>query len=174
MISSFEATILGFLSNRPCSRYEIMKAFQTTSIYWSGSPGAVYAAIARLEKQGLLHEGDSTGTKTFEVTADGLRALRAFLKVPIQAGKLLLDPVSLRIKLRGLGHLSVAERVQFCQAQMGEIDEAKRVISQRQKGSLQREINQRLANLALAQLDLEHELLSSLLAEELEDESAFT
>lgn len=173
MISAFEATILGFLAGRPCSRYEIMKAFQTTSIYWSGSPGAVYAAITRLEKQGLLQEVDSIGTITFEVTTSGLKALQAFLNVPVPSGKLFLDPVSLRIKIRGLGHLSVTERVHFCQAQLVEINEAKRVITERQQASLQSKINQRLAKLALDQLSLEHELLSTLLIEGLEDDSTF-
>lgn len=171
MISAFEATILGFVLNRPSSRYEIMKAFQDTSFYWSGSPGAVYAAIARLQKRGLLQEGTSSRTKTYEVTTAGRYSLQEFLKVPIPAAKLLLDPVLLRIKLRGLDHLSVAERIHFYQAQIEEIDQAKHIINTKRHLNPQSKISQQLADLALDQINLERELIDGLLSEALMNQS---
>lgn len=162
MISAFEATILGFVSGKPSSRYDLMKAFQNNSMYWSGSPGAVYGAIARLEEKSMLQEMDVTGTKTFEVTDLGLAALRKFMKVPVPAAKLFLDPALLRIKLRGLDHLSDEECRSFLRDQLHELKEAKQVISERRERIIQSEISQDLADLALVQLTLEEELIQKI------------
>lgn len=162
MITAFEATILGFLTNRQSSRYEIMKAFQTTSFYWSGSPGAVYSAIGRLEQRELLRYVDSEHTKTYEITDLGKKKLQEFLKVPVPATKLLVDPTLLRIKLRGLEHLSTQDGISFCEAQLIELISAKDIVIEKRQLHPHSRISLRLADLALAQLDLEWKLVKEL------------
>lgn len=165
MISTFEASILGFVSNQASSRYEIMKAFQNVSIFWSGSPGSVYVAIDRLEKKNMLESLAEEKVKTFEVTPLGLTALHKFIIFPVPAAKLFIDPVSLKVKLRGLNRLPVEKQVHFCQAQLDEFRKAKELIKARRDHRGRKEISEELADLTLAQLGLEEAFIEKLLAE---------
>lgn len=55
--------LLGLLYQSPQSGYDLRKTFETTAIgNYSGSPGAIYPALRRLERQGLV-EGEVDTTK---------------------------------------------------------------------------------------------------------------
>jgi DNA-binding PadR family transcriptional regulator len=55
--------LLGLLHQSPQSGYDLRKVFETTAMgNYSGSPGAIYPALRRLEQEGLV-EGDVDTTK---------------------------------------------------------------------------------------------------------------
>jgi DNA-binding PadR family transcriptional regulator len=87
--TTLEFAILGLLSFGPRSGYDLMHIFETTAIgNYSSSPGAIYPALARLEKRRLI-EGAVDDTqalrpkKVFRPTADGDETLRGWLRAPI-------------------------------------------------------------------------------------------
>ena len=56
--TTLEYALLGLLHQHPQSGYDLRKVLETTALgNYSGSPGAVYPALRRLEKQGLI-EGE--------------------------------------------------------------------------------------------------------------------
>ena len=56
--SPLSLAILGLISGRPLSGYDLRKVFLTTAMKaFSASPGAIYPALRRLEKDGLI-EGE--------------------------------------------------------------------------------------------------------------------
>jgi DNA-binding PadR family transcriptional regulator len=87
--TTLEFALLGLLSTGPRSGYDLMQVFATTALgNYSSSPGAIYPALARLEKRALV-EGvvDDTQVlrpkKVFRPTAEGSKALRRWLRAPI-------------------------------------------------------------------------------------------
>lgn len=87
--TTLEFAILGLLSFGPRSGYDLMHIFETTAIgNYSSSPGAIYPALGRLEKRGLI-EGvvdDSQALrpkKVFRPTSDGAGSLRRWLRAGI-------------------------------------------------------------------------------------------
>jgi DNA-binding PadR family transcriptional regulator len=87
--TTLEFAILGLLSFAPRSGYDLMHIFKTTAIgNYSSSPGAIYPALGRLEKRGLI-EGvvdDSQALrpkKVFRPTSAGGRMLRRWLRAGI-------------------------------------------------------------------------------------------
>lgn len=165
LLSAFEATILGFLSVNPSSRYEVMKAVQNQSLYWTGSPGAVYSALERLEKKGMIEETESTGTKIYKATEQGLYSLNLFATEIVNAFKLVLDPVLLRIKLRISLILDPSERVKVYERQLAEFPKAEEFILERRTGNIGRKISQDISDLAIEQLKLEANLIQKLVDE---------
>ena len=89
MISPFEATLLGVVAPQPVSRYEVMKAIQSQSLYWSGTPGAVYSALVRLKETDLIEEVGLTDPKLYRITELGKKAY-SFLTIPVSPDKLIL------------------------------------------------------------------------------------
>ncbi len=53
-LSELEAVVLGLVwSDGPCTAYAVRRTVQASlSAQWSGSAGAVYPAVARLEQRG--------------------------------------------------------------------------------------------------------------------------
>lgn len=163
MISPFEASLLGYITSRPSSRYDIMKGVQNQIIYWAGSPGAVYSAIERLEKKGMLEEMDSLNIKTYQITENGAKILAEFLLEPIVASKLLLDPVQLRVKLRGANHLELDRQHIYYKQQKKEVKKAINMVKEKRDGNFGQKITQELSDLVIGQLELEANLLSQLI-----------
>ncbi|HLT90405.1 MAG TPA: PadR family transcriptional regulator [Woeseiaceae bacterium] len=87
--TTLEFAILGLLSSAPQSGYDLMHVFETTAIgNYSSSPGAIYPALKRLEKKGLIDGvvDDSQALrpkKVFRPTASGRQALRRWLRAGI-------------------------------------------------------------------------------------------
>jgi DNA-binding PadR family transcriptional regulator len=81
--------LLGLLEQKPASGYDLRRLFATTAMgSFSDSPGAIYPALARLEKQGMIRgRVEKSGLRqrqVFRVTASGQAALRRWLLEPIQ------------------------------------------------------------------------------------------
>lgn len=77
--------ILGALARKPSSGYDLIKQFdQTFNYVWWASHGAVYTELQKLEKDGLVESGDSgsRGRMEYQVTSEGLTALRGWTKEP--------------------------------------------------------------------------------------------
>jgi len=118
-LSELEGATLGEIWTRgPCTAYAARQAFkQSPSPFWSGSAGAIYPLIGRLEKRGLLssrrQEGDARGGRLYALTARGVEALREWLAPPLPgwAAGVPVDP--LRTRLLFLGALDAPARAAF-------------------------------------------------------------
>jgi DNA-binding PadR family transcriptional regulator len=88
-LSLLECALLGLLRQVPRSGYDLRKVFaETPFVHFSDSPGAVYPALARLERRGLLvrapeEAGGGRGRRTLRLTAAGRAALRHWLRLPV-------------------------------------------------------------------------------------------
>jgi DNA-binding PadR family transcriptional regulator len=84
--TALEFALLGLLHQQPRSGYDLRKVFETTAMgSYSGSPGAIYPALRRLERQELIRgEVDSSKElrprKVFQPTAKGKTMLRQWLR----------------------------------------------------------------------------------------------
>lgn len=80
--------ILGLLAQQPMTGYGLRRVFASTPMgVFSDSPGSIYPALARLERDGLVrpagHSGARAGSRLLEPTRAGLSALRHWLKAEI-------------------------------------------------------------------------------------------
>lgn len=81
--------LLGLLHQQPLSGYDVKKIFALSPMAgFSDSPGAIYPALSRLEKRGLVRSEiqKSTGMRrrrVFRITPKGLASLRAWQGKPI-------------------------------------------------------------------------------------------
>lgn len=77
--------ILGLVHQGPMSGYDLRKVFAETALgSYSSSPGAIYPALARLEKQGLIIGKEDRSKslrprKLYWPSATGKKVLRAWL-----------------------------------------------------------------------------------------------
>ncbi len=95
--TELEGTILGALCRAGgLTAYAVRRLFLSSlSEEWSGSAGAVYPAIARLEARGLLKAGaeeDGRGGRTLVLTSKGKRALEDWLGDVARAAGAGTDP----------------------------------------------------------------------------------
>jgi DNA-binding PadR family transcriptional regulator len=85
--SSLEAALVGLLARGPASGYELRKVFQTTPLAaYSDSPGAVYPALRRLEKRGLVSGREAAGgrrRKQLRLTATGRAWAQRWAAAPV-------------------------------------------------------------------------------------------
>ena len=87
--SALTLAILGLISQRPMTGYDLRKVFTTTPMWhFSSSPGAIYPALQRLENSGLIKgivEGQDTlrPKRVYTLTEDGRQVLEQSLEQPI-------------------------------------------------------------------------------------------
>lgn len=88
-IPSLGYALLGLLQPKPASGYDLRKIFSSTSMKtYSDSPGAIYPALQRLERQGLIRGTIENGAglrrrRIFRVTAKGFVELKSWITRPI-------------------------------------------------------------------------------------------
>jgi len=81
--------LLGLLQPRPSSGYDLRKIFSSTSMKtYSDSPGAIYPALRRLEREGMIRGTIEDGSglrrrQVFRVTPKGLAELKRWITLPI-------------------------------------------------------------------------------------------
>lgn len=79
------ATILGFLSWKPLSGYDLKKMLSTSDIfYWSGNNNQVYKSLLELQKYGLVTyhvqpQESLPAKKVYSITENGLAELQKYL-----------------------------------------------------------------------------------------------
>ena len=84
-LSNTAGAVLGMVAMGASSGYEIGRAVErSVRFFWALGPPQIYAELRRLEEAGLLAGTDDARgrrpRRTFEVTADGERALRAWIE----------------------------------------------------------------------------------------------
>ena len=118
-LTELEYVTLGLVSTeQPCTAYAIRMRFaRSPSAHWSGSAGAIYPLMRRLEKRGYLRSGQRAGdqrrTRVFGLTPRGERELRAWLSPPLPSAAELLSIDPLRIRVRFLSVLTPTARRTF-------------------------------------------------------------
>lgn len=119
-ITSLDYTILGLLATNEFTGYQIRMIFEKTAMgNFSGSPGTIYPALARLEKQALIEkkEGGEKRTEVFVITRAGRRALKAWILSPPTRDDIIrgLNTLTLKIAFLDLTD-NAAKRSRFLSA----------------------------------------------------------
>jgi PadR family transcriptional regulator AphA len=141
---SIAYAILGFLSWRPLTGYDLKKLFADSEFfYWSGNSNQIYRALVKLHGEGLVsreveHQEAYPDRKVYTITGKGRVALRAWLGSTPELPELrhaflvqlawadLLPPEELDALLRAYEGRARAQLL-ICQEQQrrGEIDPAR-------------------------------------------------
>jgi DNA-binding PadR family transcriptional regulator len=126
----------------PCTGYRVRQVFlQSLSPYWSGSAGAIYPALRRLDRLRLIEQADDHTTrrpsKLLSLSPAGSKALVKWLKPPLSRAALMdVDP--LRTRVRMLGLVPAAERRRFVTSackQLAELErDARALLRESQQG----------------------------------------
>ena len=101
--------LLALVDKEPQSGYDLCQLFETTPMaHYSSSPGAIYPALKRLERQGLVRgETERAGSlrprRVYRSTEEGRRSLVAWTSQPIDRDDVTwrLDEVMLRFAFMG-------------------------------------------------------------------------
>ncbi len=101
MLTELEGAILSevFYRGRQTA-FQVRKSFaDSPSLEWKGSAGAVYPAVKRLERDGLLTSqatGDRRATKLLDVTRAGKKRLFEWACAPERGASTGIDPFRMR------------------------------------------------------------------------------
>src|SRR5690606_34290263 len=96
--TTLEYALIGLIRQMPRSGYELRKVFVETAMAgYSGSPGAIYPALRRLEADGLIEGTEQPGgpgrpRREYRLTPAGEAVLQAWLTLPVTR-----DDVALRL-----------------------------------------------------------------------------
>jgi DNA-binding PadR family transcriptional regulator len=116
-LTELEGCVLGlFWQLGPCTAYAIRKEFLASpSPYWSGSAGAIYPLIERLDRQRLIRSTNEAAgrrkSRHYSLTLTGRKALRRWLGPPLADATLGIPPDPLRSRMRFLGALPKARKI---------------------------------------------------------------
>jgi DNA-binding PadR family transcriptional regulator len=122
-LTTLEYALLGLLDRQPSSGYDVARLFANTPLaHFSSSPGAIYPALRRLDRAGLVVSRLDGATETrprrvYTLTQSGRTALAAWLRQPVTRQELVRDgraPI-LRFSLAE-GHLSRAELLDYLES----------------------------------------------------------
>jgi len=89
--------LLGLLDRQPASGYDIARRFAVTPLaHFSSSPGAIYPALRRLERAGLIagrldSEREVRPRRVYRVMDSGRAALGRWLRQPVTRQELVRD-----------------------------------------------------------------------------------
>lgn len=120
-MTELEGTVLGVLwARQPCTPYQVRREFiESPSPYWSGSAGAIYPLLARLEAAGLVvsvaHATGARKSRLYRVTPAGRGRLRRWVVSPGTAELVGVPPDPLRMRVALLAVLPPARRLAFLQ-----------------------------------------------------------
>jgi DNA-binding PadR family transcriptional regulator len=84
-IMSIEYAILGILSWRSSTGYELKKIFEDSSfMYWTGNNNQIYKALIKMLEKGLvisevIHQDSSPSKKIYTITEEGLKQLKEWV-----------------------------------------------------------------------------------------------
>lgn len=84
-LTTLEYVVMGMMSLKPQSGYDIVSAFEDGSYSWSASPGSIYPMLKRLENQGMIGGELDMGLETrprklYSLTSEGEAALDEWLR----------------------------------------------------------------------------------------------
>ena len=118
-LTELEGTVLGFIGLKStCTPYAVRREFLVSpSPYWSGSAGAIYPLVARLEKRGFIRVAERTADgrsgKLYCLTASGKRALRKWMRAPVSLDVAGVPPDPLRNRIEHFPLLTKEEQEAF-------------------------------------------------------------
>jgi DNA-binding PadR family transcriptional regulator len=121
-LTELEGTVLGVVwSRQPCTAYQVRREFtDSPSPYWSGSAGAIYPLMARLQAAGLLRsQAHATGarkSRRYTLTAAGRAALARWVGPPVPDHIVGVPPDPLRARITFMRVLPAARRRVFLRA----------------------------------------------------------
>ena len=127
-LTTLEYALLGLLDRQPASGYDIARLFASTPMaHFSSSPGAIYPALRRLERAGLIagrldRATEARPRRVYTVTESGRAALGAWLRQPVTRQELVRDgraPI-LRFSFAE-GHLSRGELLRYLEGYRREV-----------------------------------------------------
>ena len=97
-LTELEGVALGVIARAPgCTAYFVRREFQRSpSAEWSGSAGAIYPAIERLTRAGLIRARPLQRGVGLDLTAAGRRAFMAWLTDAARAAGPGIDPFRVR------------------------------------------------------------------------------
>lgn len=103
-LSTLSLAILGLITQRPLTGYDLRKVFQTTPLgHFSSSPGAIYPALRRLEEARWIRSTTTepaTGHQrvVYQISARGRAVLKEYLSRPVTKEDIIwhLDDLMLR------------------------------------------------------------------------------
>ncbi len=87
---SMKHALLGFLSYKPMTGYELKQAFDTTvHFFWNAELSQIYPALKSMEREGLLSmhvepQQDRPNRKVYEMTELGQEALEEWMQEPTE------------------------------------------------------------------------------------------
>jgi DNA-binding PadR family transcriptional regulator len=128
-LSTLSLAILGLISQRPLTGYDLRKVFLTTPLgHFSSSPGAIYPALKRIEEAGWIRsvaaEGQTRRQRVlYEITDRGLGVLRQRLSQPVTSEDVIwrMDDLMLRFAFMD-GLIGRAATVRFLEDFAARID----------------------------------------------------
>ncbi|MAS32906.1 MAG: PadR family transcriptional regulator [Anaerolineaceae bacterium] len=91
---SLQHAILGFLSWKPLTGYELKKMFaDSVTVYWSGNNNQIYRTLLDIHKKGFVtkevqHQDDAPSRKIYTITEAGLEELRSWVLSPPEVPQL--------------------------------------------------------------------------------------
>lgn len=121
--------LLGLVQQAPRSGYDLRRLFEATPMgYFSSSPGAIYPALERLQRSGLVagkldDRQPLRPRRVYEITAEGLAVLRAWATKPVTREDLVRREGELDLRfafLAGVG--TPADSRRFLESLAAEID----------------------------------------------------
>ncbi len=102
-LTELEAVVLGWIRLRqPVTPYAVRRALEDSpNGHFSGSAGAVYPLMRRLERRGLLRSVEANSGKrparAYRITREGTAALRHWLDLPMDPSEMFNhDPIRVR------------------------------------------------------------------------------
>jgi DNA-binding PadR family transcriptional regulator len=101
MLTELEGAVLSEIYHRgQKTAFQVRRAFATSfSLEWKGSAGAIYPAVQRLVKRGLIHASAARGgrgTRMLRVTDKGRVEMMAWACDPVRGASIGIDPFRLR------------------------------------------------------------------------------
>ena len=128
-LTEMEGAALAIIARHaPATPYVVREAFRSSpSEFWSGSAGAIYPLMQRLEKRKLLSSREDTSTqrarRLYRLTRQGEMALESWLTDINRAIGLGFDPLRTRLFFSDL--LSAGQKEQFLQETVKKLTEEK-------------------------------------------------
>jgi DNA-binding PadR family transcriptional regulator len=100
-LTELEGAVLSEIHHRgQKTAFQVRRAFAAShSLEWTGSAGAVYPAVRRLEQKGFIHASAAEGgraTRRLSLTVQGRQALKVWSCNPRRASSVGIDPFRLR------------------------------------------------------------------------------
>lgn len=86
-LTTLEYIVLGLIGETPQSGYSIITLLESGSHRWSGSPGAIYPILKRLEKQGCIMGEtvyETRPRRVYRLSPTGEALLIDWLRSPLQ------------------------------------------------------------------------------------------